>query len=162
MISPARSGIRRLTRLGIKTFISAMAPPATTVPGYSSTGGLSARSSRPAASSVSAAPSTRSSPNLRLSGAPVPENTPKHSTGMAASSESPAGEMCRAVASSGNSGGKLVIAARRVDREDDDPGHQQYGAAAARKPPLAGRRLRHLNLVVAAHCRPFSPPQART
>ena len=37
--SPARSGIRRLTRLGSSTFISAMAAPATTVPGKRSSPG---------------------------------------------------------------------------------------------------------------------------
>ena len=114
IIRPARCGMRRLIRLAIKTFISAMAAPATTVPGNSSARGLKPRRTRPAASSSSAAHSTRSSPNRRLSGAAAPEKTPKHSTGTAASSASVEAETCSADSISGKIGGRLVIAARRL------------------------------------------------
>ncbi len=52
--------------------------------------------------------------NARLSGAAIPENRPKHSTGMAASTAWPAADRCRAPCSSGKSGGRLVIAARML------------------------------------------------
>ncbi len=114
MTSPARSGIRRLTRLGNSTFSNAIAPPATTVPGNSSAAGLTLRSSKPAASRTTAMPRTRSSPNRRLSGAPAPEKTPKHSTGIAASSDRVAADRCSADSSSGKIGGRLVTAARML------------------------------------------------
>ena len=91
-----------------------MAPPASTVPGNSIDPGAAPRSSRPAASSSSAASSTRSSPNPRLSGAATPENSPKQSTGTAASTAIDAEDRCSAADSSGKTGGRLVIAARRL------------------------------------------------
>ncbi len=115
MSSPARSGARRLTRLGSSTLSSAMAAAASAVPGNSSTPGAAPRSSRPAASTASAPPSTRSSPNRRLSGAATPENTPNASTGRDARTEMAAGDRCRRADSSGNSGGRLVMAARRLN-----------------------------------------------
>ena len=111
---PARSGRRRLTRLGSSTFISAMALPAITVPGSSRADGAAPRTSSPAASRTRATPSTRSSPNARLSGAAIPENRPKHSTGMAASTDWLAADRCSAPCSSGKIGGRLVIAARML------------------------------------------------
>ncbi len=114
MSSPARSGWRRLTRLGSSTLSRAMAAPASTVPGNSSAPGAAPRRARPMASRTRAAPSTRSSPNRRASGDPAPETTPKHSTGMAASTACPAGDSPRAPCSSGNSGGRLVMAARML------------------------------------------------
>ena len=92
-----------------------MAAPASAVPGNSSTPGATPRRISPAASRPTAPPSTRSSPNRRLSGAATPENTPKASTGSAASADTAAGARCRRVDSSGNSGGRLVIAARRLN-----------------------------------------------
>src|SRR5215469_1405223 len=119
--TPARSGSRRFTRLGNSTFISAIAPPATMVPGNSNTEGLRLRISNPAASSNSAAASTRSSPNLRLSGAPKPEKTPKQRTGIAASTDKLDWEICRADCSSGKTGGSPVIAVRRLKASASTP-----------------------------------------
>ena len=115
MSSPARSGARRLTRLGSSTFSSAMAAAASAVPGNSSTPGATPRRIRPAASRPTAPPSTCSSPNRRLSGAATPENTPKASTGSEASTDTSTGARCSRADSSGNSGGRLVIAARRLN-----------------------------------------------
>ena len=112
--SPARSGRRRLTRLGSSTFISAMA-----VPGEHRAG-QQQRRRRGAAQHQAGRQQDQGRaehPLLaepRLSGAATPENTPKHSTGMAASTDWLAADRCSAPCSSGKIGGRLVMAARML------------------------------------------------
>ncbi len=115
MNSPARAGARRLIMLESRTFITAMAPQATMVPGNSIVPGSAPRSSRPADSRASAPNSTCSSPSRRLSPAARPETAPKHSTGVAARIVTVADDRCSWLCSSGKTGGRLVMAARRLN-----------------------------------------------
>ena len=115
MSSPARAGARRLIMLDSRTFMIAIAPQATMVPGNSMEPGSAPRSSRPADTRMSAPNSARSSPSRRLSHAASPETAPKHSTGVAASSVTVAEDRCSRVSSSGKTGGRLVMAARRLN-----------------------------------------------
>ena len=112
-MSPARCGQRRLTRLDSSTFRTATELAASMVPGNSMADGARPRSSSPAASTASAISRTGSSPKRRLIQAAKAETTPKHSTGVAASNDSAAGDRCSWDARSGNSGGTLAIAVRR-------------------------------------------------
>jgi hypothetical protein len=143
MSMPACSGWRRLTRLGSSTFMRAIAPPASTVPGNSITAGTAARSSSPPVSSSRAASRTRSSPCLRLSGAARAENRPKHRTGVAARTATTALDRCSAAASSGKTGGRLVIDARRLTASTVMPTMSSAmplagGVAAGRWPASGG------------------------
>jgi hypothetical protein len=92
----------------------AIEPSARIEPGKSRTPGNAPRNSSPAEQPISAPNSTRSSPNRRLSEAAMPENAPKHSTGVAASQVMVSEDRCSLSCSSGNTGGKLVMAARRL------------------------------------------------
>ena len=92
----------------------AIEPRARIDPGNSSVRGRAPRSSSPAETPIRAPNRTRSSPNRRLSQAAIPENTPKHSTGVAASTVMVAEDRCSLSCSSGKTGGKLVMAARRL------------------------------------------------
>ena len=103
-----------------------------TVPGKSSDPGSAPRASSPAASRSSAASSTRSSPNRRLAGAATGENTPKQSTGTAASAAIAPDGRCRADCSSGKTGGRLVIAARRLNASASRPATSSTGASLRR------------------------------
>jgi hypothetical protein len=115
MYSPARAGARRLIVLESRTFITAIAPQATMVPGNSIERGSAPRRSRPADSRMSAPNSTRSSPSRRFSQAARPETAPKHSTGVAARTVTVAGDSRSRASSSGKTGGRLVMAARRLN-----------------------------------------------
>ncbi len=114
--------------LGSKTFTSAIAQPATIVPGKSMTPGAAERSPSPAASKNSARASTRSSPIFLASMGASPENTAKLSTGIAASADLVAVDQPAAAVISGNTGGRLVIAARMLNETARMPADQQ-GAA---------------------------------
>lgn len=115
MSSPARCGHRRLTMLGNSTFITAIALPASTVPGNSSVPGNAPRSSRPVDNTASATNRTRSSPAFLLSQAPAPETIPKHSTGMDASAAMANDDRPSSCCNSGKTGETLVIAPRRLN-----------------------------------------------
>ena len=114
MSSPACSGQRRLIMLESSTLSTAMALAASAVPGNSMIPGAAPRSSRPAVSRISATSRIASSPYLRFSQAAKAETTPKQITGVAASSDSAAGDRCSWICRSGKSGGRLVIAVRRL------------------------------------------------
>ena len=114
-MSPARCGQRRLTMLDSSTFKIAIALAASAVPGNSRIPGTAARNSSPAVSTPRATSRIASSPKRRFSHAAKAETTPKQMTGVAASSDSAADDMCSRVPRSGNRGGRLAIAVRRLN-----------------------------------------------
>src|SRR5215210_8317131 len=117
-MSPTWPGDRRRTRLGTRTFITAIAQPTRTVPpNRPALSGHAARSRIPPSSATSASSRPRSSPSrARSYGAPS-ANRPKQTTGTVASTDCAAFDSPR----SGRTGGISAIAVRMFSATSTTP-----------------------------------------